>query len=124
MRFRCNLYMWHRHRVPKQPCLGVRKAKIMAPLQSCIVVSETVWKSLRRKEAYTMSVSLSRSDNTWASSVGGPGLNFGEHIAGRSRLGTTNISNLVNGAALHILRAAYREILLQVDPIPAQLFPL
>jgi len=32
--------------------------------------------------------SFSLSDSTWASSVGGPGLNFGEHIAGRSRLGT------------------------------------
>lgn len=31
---------------------------------------------------------LSRSQRTWASSVGGPGLNFGEHMAGRSRLGT------------------------------------
>jgi hypothetical protein len=31
---------------------------------------------------------LSRSERTWASSVGGPGLNFGEHMAGRSMLGT------------------------------------
>lgn len=32
--------------------------------------------------------SFSLSESTCASSVGGPGLNFGEHIAGRSRFGT------------------------------------
>ena len=31
---------------------------------------------------------LSRSERTWAFSAGGPGLNVGEHMAGRSRLGT------------------------------------
>jgi hypothetical protein len=33
-------------------------------------------------------ISFRRSERTWASSPGGPGLNFEEHIAGRSRLGT------------------------------------
>ena len=33
-------------------------------------------------------ISFNLSDNTCASSVGGPGLNFGEHIAGRSTFGT------------------------------------
>ena len=32
--------------------------------------------------------SFSLSESTCASSVGGPGLNFGEHMAGRSRFGT------------------------------------
>lgn len=38
--------------------------------------------------SYVVSISLSRSDRTCASSDGGPGLNFEEDIAGRSRLGT------------------------------------
>lgn len=43
------------------------------------------------------SASFSLSERTWASSDGGPGLNLGEHIAGRSMLGTVQWStgNLV-----------------------------
>lgn len=44
-------------------------------------------------KAHAMRASFNRSDNTWASSVGGPGLNFGEHIAGRSRFGTARMLN-------------------------------
>lgn len=39
-------------------------------------------------KTYATNASFSLSDSTWASSVGGPGLNLGEHIAGRSRFGT------------------------------------
>jgi hypothetical protein len=88
MRFRYNLYMSHRHRVPKQPFLDVCKVKIVVLFHSCTVVNENVWRLLGRKKAYVTRASFNRSDNTWASSVGGPGLNFGEQIAGRSIFGT------------------------------------
>jgi hypothetical protein len=42
---------------------------------------------------YAINTSFNLSDNTWASSVGGPGLNLGEQIAGRSRLGTIVIES-------------------------------
>src|ERR1700733_15372575 len=47
----------------------------------------------QKEKAHAMRASFNRSDNTWASSVGGPGLNFGEHIAGRSRFGTAHMRN-------------------------------
>lgn len=41
-----------------------------------------------RLGTHEMRTWFSRSESTCASSDGGPGLNLGEHIAGRSRLGT------------------------------------
>lgn len=37
---------------------------------------------------YDTIISYNQFDSVWASSPGGPGLNFGEQIAGRSILGT------------------------------------
>jgi len=44
----------------------------------------------RERETHATSASLSLSESTCASSLGGPGLNRGEHIAGRSRFGTVH----------------------------------
>ena len=45
-------------------------------------------KDAGRDGTHEMRTSFSLSEITCASSVGGPGLNFGEQMAGRSRLGT------------------------------------
>lgn len=42
----------------------------------------------RQTKTNLTTASFSLSESTCASSDGGPGLNFGEHIAGRSMLGT------------------------------------
>ena len=46
------------------------------------------WHGTERGGTDLRSASLSRSERTWASSDGGPGLNLGEQMAGRSMLGT------------------------------------
>jgi hypothetical protein len=47
----------------------------------------------KQNATHASNTSFKRSDNTCASSVGGPGLNLGEQMAGRSRFGTRNPSS-------------------------------
>lgn len=89
MRCRYNLCRSRPHRVPKQPFPDVCRVKVMILVQNCKATSQFSC-AIQGKGAYAMRASFNRSDNTWASSAGGPGLNFGEHIAGRSRFGTTH----------------------------------
>ena len=54
-------------------------------------------------------MSFKRSDKTCASSVGGPGLNFEEQIAGKSIFGTVNFSSANVHARYLVLRDAPRK---------------
>jgi len=69
--------------------------KIMKARLNCVEEKEMSSKSNKTHSAmtYATRASFSLSERTWASSVEGPGLNFGEQIAGKSMLGTTQISN-------------------------------
>lgn len=65
----------------------------MVGYQTWPVVNESMelFNIEKMRGTYAMRASFSRSDSTCASSVGGPGLNLGEHIAGRSKFGTTRV---------------------------------
>lgn len=77
---------------------------------------------LSKGVAHAVIVDARRSESTWASSDGGPGLNRGAHIAGRSIFGTKD--GAVNVAAVGHPEGANQETLLWVVQGRARRFRL